>query len=139
MDARDRTPEPREARQAPQQATSGGAGVQRVAARAAISGRGMTADAARALQATAGNRAVARMAKRQVARWADESGNLQQGGNLLDGMFAAQIGTLGEHVITVRPWRGRDGRNNNFLTLGGYAKNAQVIRDPPQRYDPTEI
>jgi len=137
MDARERTqsgaPETT-AHDAPPKVRSG-ARVEQVAGRGALP-PGVSPSTVLALQRAAGNRAVgslareARPARQQIQRtYADDSGQLVEGGNLLGGMFAANISGLGERTIQVVPWSTRSGSNNNFLDLAGYQRNAQRL--PP--------
>jgi hypothetical protein len=70
----------------------------------------VTPDTARALQRTAGNRAVATLARQPAQRM------LQRTGKIIAGTFAASVSGQ-EKVIQVLPWTDRDGRNNNFLYI----------------------
>jgi hypothetical protein len=92
-----------------------------------------TAASALALQRTAGNRAVAALARtmqaQKVQRWVDELGDRHEGGNLLDGMFAAFIPGVGTTTVRVVPWNSRDGTNNNYLDIRGFQKNSMYF--PP--------
>ena len=108
--------------------------VARIAARGP--GAGLSPDSLRALQQGAGNRAVARMItsvpRQQVQRdYANELGQLVEGGNLLGGQFRARIEGLGTRRIWVDDWVNSRGENQNNLRMGGYQKYGVWQRPDP--------
>ena len=109
--------------------------LQRVAARGAVT-RGVSPATMRALQGAAGNRAVARMVtsapRQQIQRdYANELGQLVEGGNLLGGQFRARIEGLGTRRIWVDDWVNSQGENQNNLRMGGYQKYGVWQRPDP--------